>query len=144
LALKDIRAADYQDGNEIFTVSEDFNKSNIPSGVISTDYADAEGDSDEDDIQAGNKESIDEPQNKKEKNKRKKKRKKLNRKARQNAQREFDEKDEESSEKNKENKNIDVKEGKSDEVVIEYVPERITVADLAPMYRQFYRIFENF
>lgn len=144
LALKDIRAADYQDGNEIFTVSEDFNKSNIPSGVISTDYADAEGDSDEDDIQAGNKESIDEPQNKKEKNKRKKKRKKLNRKARQNAQREFDEKDEESSEKNKENKNIDVKEGKSDEVVIEYVPERITVADLAPMYRQFYRIFEIF
>lgn len=25
-----------------------------------------------------------------------------------------------------------------------YVPEKITVADLAPMYRQFYRVFEIF
>ncbi|XP_004531291.1 splicing factor 3B subunit 2 isoform X3 [Ceratitis capitata] len=31
-----------------------------------------------------------------------------------------------------------------DDVTIEYVPERITIADLAPMYRQFYRVFEIF
>ncbi|XP_075154007.1 splicing factor 3b subunit 2 [Haematobia irritans] len=32
----------------------------------------------------------------------------------------------------------------NDDVTIEYVPERITIADLAPMYRQFYRVFEIF
>lgn len=31
-----------------------------------------------------------------------------------------------------------------DDVHVEYVPEKITVADLAPMYRQFYRVFEIF
>lgn len=31
-----------------------------------------------------------------------------------------------------------------DDVTVEYVPEKITVADLAPMYRQFYRVFEIF
>ncbi|XP_053957713.1 splicing factor 3B subunit 2 [Anastrepha ludens] len=31
-----------------------------------------------------------------------------------------------------------------EDVTIEYVPERITIADLAPMYRQFYRVFEIF
>ncbi|XP_055609263.1 splicing factor 3B subunit 2 isoform X2 [Uranotaenia lowii] len=30
------------------------------------------------------------------------------------------------------------------DVEIEYVPEKITIADLAPMYRQFYRVFEIF
>ncbi|XP_030383498.1 splicing factor 3B subunit 2 [Scaptodrosophila lebanonensis] len=33
---------------------------------------------------------------------------------------------------------------KEDDVTIEYVPEKITIADLAPMYRQFYRVFEIF
>uniref|UniRef100_A0A1B0G9K8 PSP proline-rich domain-containing protein n=1 Tax=Glossina morsitans morsitans TaxID=37546 RepID=A0A1B0G9K8_GLOMM len=36
------------------------------------------------------------------------------------------------------------KEGADDNVIIEYVPEKITIADLAPMYRQFYRVFEIF
>ncbi|XP_058461821.1 splicing factor 3B subunit 2 isoform X2 [Malaya genurostris] len=31
-----------------------------------------------------------------------------------------------------------------EEVDIDYVPEKITIADLAPMYRQFYRVFEIF
>ncbi|KXJ79495.1 hypothetical protein RP20_CCG000616 [Aedes albopictus] len=31
-----------------------------------------------------------------------------------------------------------------DNVEIEYVPEKVTIADLAPMYRQFYRVFEIF
>lgn len=31
-----------------------------------------------------------------------------------------------------------------DDIQVEYVPEKITVADLAPMYRQFYRVFEIF
>ncbi|XP_061397623.1 splicing factor 3B subunit 2 [Musca vetustissima] len=35
-------------------------------------------------------------------------------------------------------------EASNEDVTIEYVPERITIADLAPMYRQFYRVFEIF
>ncbi|XP_055531501.1 splicing factor 3B subunit 2 [Wyeomyia smithii] len=31
-----------------------------------------------------------------------------------------------------------------DKVEIEYIPEKLTIADLAPMYRQFYRVFEIF
>ncbi|XP_058058858.1 splicing factor 3B subunit 2 [Anopheles bellator] len=31
-----------------------------------------------------------------------------------------------------------------DDVEIEYVPEKLTIAELAPMYRQFYRVFEIF
>ncbi|XP_058832105.1 splicing factor 3B subunit 2 [Topomyia yanbarensis] len=31
-----------------------------------------------------------------------------------------------------------------EKVEIEYVPEKLTIADLAPMYRQFYRVFEIF
>ncbi|KAI8042417.1 splicing factor 3B subunit 2 [Drosophila gunungcola] len=43
-------------------------------------------------------------------------------------------------------KEKDKKAGESNEgdVTIEYVPEKITIADLAPMYRQFYRVFEIF
>ncbi|XP_033151396.1 splicing factor 3B subunit 2 [Drosophila mauritiana] len=35
-------------------------------------------------------------------------------------------------------------EANDENVTIEYVPEKITIADLAPMYRQFYRVFEIF
>ncbi|EDW11357.1 splicing factor 3B subunit 2 [Drosophila mojavensis] len=35
-------------------------------------------------------------------------------------------------------------ESNEEDVTIEYVPEKITIADLAPMYRQFYRVFEIF
>ncbi|XP_017024411.1 splicing factor 3B subunit 2 [Drosophila kikkawai] len=44
-------------------------------------------------------------------------------------------------EKEKDKKTADAAE---DDVTIEYVPEKITIADLAPMYRQFYRVFEIF
>ncbi|EDW29192.1 GL19575 [Drosophila persimilis] len=46
-----------------------------------------------------------------------------------------------SDEKEKEKK---IAEGSKLDVTIEYVPEKITIADLAPMYRQFYRVFELF
>ncbi|XP_022220909.2 LOW QUALITY PROTEIN: splicing factor 3B subunit 2 [Drosophila obscura] len=46
-----------------------------------------------------------------------------------------------SDEKEKEKK---LAEGSKLDVTIEYVPEKITIADLAPMYRQFYRVFELF
>uniref|UniRef100_A0A1A9WXL4 PSP proline-rich domain-containing protein n=1 Tax=Glossina brevipalpis TaxID=37001 RepID=A0A1A9WXL4_9MUSC len=49
---------------------------------------------------------------------------------------------EKSKEKSK--KKDSNKEGVDDNVIIEYVPEKITIADLAPMYRQFYRVFEIF
>ncbi|XP_038118175.1 splicing factor 3B subunit 2 isoform X1 [Culex quinquefasciatus] len=35
-------------------------------------------------------------------------------------------------------------ENELERVEIEYVPEKVTIADLAPMYRQFYRVFEIF
>ncbi|XP_016987684.2 splicing factor 3B subunit 2 [Drosophila rhopaloa] len=46
-----------------------------------------------------------------------------------------------SDEKEKDKKTGDSHE---EDVTIEYVPEKITIADLAPMYRQFYRVFEIF
>ncbi|XP_017116643.1 splicing factor 3B subunit 2 [Drosophila elegans] len=46
-----------------------------------------------------------------------------------------------SDEKEKDKKTGESNEG---DVTIEYVPEKITIADLAPMYRQFYRVFEIF
>ncbi|XP_062120764.1 LOW QUALITY PROTEIN: splicing factor 3B subunit 2 [Drosophila sulfurigaster albostrigata] len=48
----------------------------------------------------------------------------------------------EEKEKTKERKKSE--NGTEDDVTIEYVPEKITIADLAPMYRQFYRVFEIF
>ncbi|XP_034666104.1 splicing factor 3B subunit 2 [Drosophila subobscura] len=50
-------------------------------------------------------------------------------------------KKERSDEKEKEKK---LAEASKLDVTIEYVPEKITIADLAPMYRQFYRVFELF
>ncbi|KAM7351698.1 splicing factor 3b subunit 2 [Cochliomyia hominivorax] len=44
----------------------------------------------------------------------------------------------------KDNSEHDSNAEKEDDVTIEYVPEKITIADLAPMYRQFYRVFEIF
>ncbi|XP_037709176.1 splicing factor 3B subunit 2 [Drosophila subpulchrella] len=46
-----------------------------------------------------------------------------------------------SDEKEKDKK---AAEANDEDVTIEYVPEKITIADLAPMYRQFYRVFEIF
>ncbi|KAH8262903.1 hypothetical protein KR044_001775, partial [Drosophila immigrans] len=48
----------------------------------------------------------------------------------------------EDKDKSKERKKSE--NGNEDDVTIEYVPEKITIADLAPMYRQFYRVFEIF
>ncbi|KAH8323199.1 hypothetical protein KR067_000334, partial [Drosophila pandora] len=46
-----------------------------------------------------------------------------------------------SDDKDKDKKAADATD---ENVTIEYVPEKITIADLAPMYRQFYRVFEIF
>lgn len=83
------------------------------------------------------------------KNRRKKKRKKQNRQQRQAVQREIenkkeDEKPEDSAEPQKGEKATKEAAKEEDDVEIEYVGERLSVADLAPMYRQFYRVFEIF
>lgn len=83
------------------------------------------------------------------KNRKKKKRKKQNRQkriAQQNENQENKPEEEKSAElEEKEKEKSSRKKGDVEEKVdIEYVPERITVADLAPMYRQFYRVFEIF
>ncbi|XP_021697097.1 splicing factor 3B subunit 2 isoform X2 [Aedes aegypti] len=48
------------------------------------------------------------------------------------------------SKKDKEKSSGTLIEDELDNVEIEYVPEKVTIADLAPMYRQFYRVFEIF
>lgn len=114
-------------------------KSQKTHGVISTEYGDADGDSDEDEVQTVEP-VVSNVQSRLDKNKKKKRRKKQNRQKRKATQLDGDEK---RSEKTTENDKAD-KNGATDDVSIEYVPDKITVAELAPMYRQFYRVFEIF
>lgn len=80
-----------------------------------------------------------------EKNRKKKQRKKQNRKKRSENNRSEAPVSEEKSVERKSTDNHHATEKSSDQGVdVEYVPEKITVADLAPMYRQFYRVFELF
>lgn len=141
LALKDQRAAQFEGDVLDFITEDDKQQTHVTSGVISTEYADADGESDEEnDLQQPISSQMSRAQGKLDKNKRKKKRKKQNRKNRQSIQRDDDKQisvEEEKVEK-------DDKENDIADVTVEYVPERITIADLAPMYRQFYRVFEIF
>lgn len=73
------------------------------------------------------------------KNRRKKQRKKQNKQKRREAQ--------ENGENQMNGGDEDKDKGETDEndnVEVDYVAERITIADLAPMHRQFYRVFEAF
>lgn len=131
--------------------------------ILSGEYADADGESDdEDNFQVpsapllGSK-SANRPVDNK--NKKKKKRKQLSRQrkaaaAATNASSDSEAKksqpddDSELSERktngNSKKASSIVTDAADDDVQIEYVPDKITVADLAPMYRQFYRVFELF
>lgn len=121
---------------DVTDVSEKTQKSQ--HGVISTEYGDADGDSDDDELQTVEQVATN-GQSRLDKNKKKKRRKKLNRQKRQAAQREHEEK-----RNDKVTENDKEKVDSNDDVAIEYVPDKITVAELAPMYRQFYRVFEIF
>lgn len=81
------------------------------------------------------------------KNRRKKLKKKQNKKQRQ-AAKDHPVKVTQNGAENKTDDGIDAGEDKNesddDIVEVEYVPEKITVADLAPQYRTFYRVFEIF
>lgn len=125
------------------------------TGVISTDYADADAESDEDDDQLlSNVESLSlsatKAQNRLDKNKKKKQRKKQNKKNRQQRMQQTDEKqlngigDDKTVTNNNEKQTNGNEKDIDDDVTIEYVADKITVADLGPMYRQFYRVFELF
>lgn len=93
LALKDKRAAQFEGDVDDFSTEIEKQQIIIPSGVISTEYADADGESDEE-----NEMPLDMPVtlgksgNKLNKNKRKKKRKKQNRAMRKNVQSETEDK----------------------------------------------------
>ena len=120
------------------------------AGVISTEYADADADSDDDDfiqqLTGGSVSVVSKQQSKLDKNKKKKKRKKANRQKRQANQKEAEEKrpsGDASATVEKSNKES-LDQSELDDVTVEYIPDKITVADLAPMYRQFYRVFEIF
>ncbi|XP_059611658.1 splicing factor 3B subunit 2 [Phlebotomus argentipes] len=143
LALKDQRAM------ELGSQAEDIMKATQPqmsTGVISTDYADADVDSDDEvDMVTAPEPQAGKGEGKVDKNRRKKKRKKQNRQQRMAAQREAETKKDEDGKK-EENGPKETPKGDEveEDVQIEYVPEKITIADLAPMYRQFYRVFEMF
>lgn len=122
------------------------------TGVISTDYADADADSEDDEeaTLAGSTPSAQaNAQQRLDKNKKKKLRRKQNRKQRQAKQFEYEEKQSNGVEKSTDEDGVgkgteNGEEGTDDDVTIEYVADKITVADLSPMYRQFYRVFEFF
>lgn len=141
-ALEDVLAFKDQLADEMGRIDGeiDYEKSvQRTTGVISTDYADADAESDDDDNATETASSFTKGVHRLDKNKKKKQRKKQNKKNRQ--QKQQDDKpsnhDDKLNSEEKENH-------KDDAVAIEYIPEKITVADLAPMYRQFYRVFELF
>lgn len=106
------------------------------TGVISTDYADADADSDDEEETSEGTDNKNKASHRVDKNKKKKQRKKQKKKNRQKQQQDGEEKSTSEIEK--------VENGENGDVHVEYVPDKITVADLAPMYRQFYRVFELF
>lgn len=144
-ALEDVLALGSQ---LIETSSAQQQASQMPSSDFLNDFDGDASDDDENGAQIsikGNKSS--------DKNRKKKKRKKQNRQKKlEEAHKQMVERNIESQAQENQNENVDSNEkekgskgGDDDEKVdIEYVPERITVADLAPMYRQFYRVFEIF
>jgi splicing factor 3B subunit 2 len=150
LAMKALRALEL--GDEVS--GSDSRQSQRNTTVISSEYADGDIDSDDDLgdlLHLPPPPTISKAQGRLDKNRRKKKRKKQNRKHRNqqlaqngandsqlsvDADEKMDDKqsDEEKSSSKKEEENVE----------IEYVPEKITITELAPMYRQFYRVFELF
>lgn len=103
---------------------------------------DIDADSDDDETQNG--QSISKSDKNRAKNRKKKNRKKQNRQKRnEDAQKSMNDSQDSSQKEINESSQVE-KESTEDGVDIEYVPEKITVAELAPMYRQFYRVFEIF
>ncbi len=105
-----------------------------------------DGDSDDGWEELANGQASNKNEKSREKNRKKKNRKKQNRQKRMaEAQKQKEEAQEAAQKENSEN-NEDEKESNKDEenVEIEYIPEKFTIADLPPMYRQFYRVFESF
>lgn len=116
------------------------------SQITIQDYLNEINEGESDDEESSNIQSDSKSGKNKEKNRKKKNRKKENRKKRQ--QQKFENQENISASDNQEIQEIEKEKEKNDEedakVDVEYVPEKITVADLQPMYRQFYRIFEIF
>ena len=147
LALKTQRAIELGGDETTVTLTERNVTANTSSSgggnVISAEYADVDAFSeDETDLQltlGGTKH-----EGKLDKNKRKKKRKKQNKLLRRQQQNEQELKKNEENGVEKEEKDDVKEENDVENVEIEYVPEKVTIADLAPMYRQFYRVFEIF
>lgn len=121
--------------------------------IISTEYA-ADAESDDDDDKDGDPSQLStksKVQHRMDKNKKKKQRKKLNKQKNRhsnNVQQNNDEKitngDDKAAATGNDTTKPNANGNTTDDVTIEYVPEKITVAELAPMYRQFYRVFELF
>jgi splicing factor 3B subunit 2 len=112
-----------------------------PQQPTDQDFFELDEESDEE--QTTNNQNNNKPSSRADKNRKKKQRKKQSRKKKlesKNTENQENKPVEEVVEKEKTSEKTDEK----DDVDVEYVPEKITVADLAPMYRQFYRVFEIF
>ena len=111
LALKDQRAAQFDvNVDDLMSTAgaADDDRPTIPSGVISTDYADADGDSDDEaETQLNGIGEKAGKQSKAEKNKKKKRRKKQNRKLRQQITQQSKDTPEEKEPDEKETKKVD-------------------------------------
>lgn len=165
-AFKDQLAGELGRKDGELPIDSDNRQQKSTTGVISTDYADADADSDDDDFMQAtdmtdsSDQGISKMQSKLDKNKKKKRRKKQNRQQRQANQRDVEDKRMQQQQhgvvtltitnNDKADKNASTTDDISadiddtDDITVEYVPDKITVAELAPMYRQFYRVFEIF
>lgn len=149
-ALEDVLAFKHQLADQLGRTdgeipTEPVEKVQKATGVISTDYADADVDSDDDDDAIQNASASNNVGNSRlNKNKKKKQRKKENRRKRQEQSQLKESKQvngnarETNGDENVNGKDVD------DDVTIEYVPDKMSAADLGPMYRQFFRVFEMF
>lgn len=140
LAFKDQRVAELGENEPSNEALQKPVQQIIPAGVISTEYGDADIDSEDEETGPLTIPIVSKVEGKLEKNRRKKKRKKQNRQKRMAEQRDDKKYDDEDDK----DESIEAVENDDEIVPIEYIPEKITVAELAPMYRQFYRVFELF
>ncbi|XP_044727887.1 splicing factor 3B subunit 2 [Chrysoperla carnea] len=133
LAFKDQRAQELGvNPEEVTIVQETIPEQKSPTPVISYGL-EGDADSDEGDDETSNK-TKDKSVSRPSKNKRKKKRKKA-RKA---------QKQQEKVTEDKTTEKVNGKESETTDVEVEYIQETLGLHELAPMYRQFHRIFEAF
>lgn len=137
-----------EDALALSTQRIQLNETSAPQQSSNDFYNDIDDDSDEEQNNsepAAAKNRVDKNRKKKQRKKLSKQQKRLVQQQQENLENKAEEeKAEEPPEKPKKSSRKKKIEENDEPVEIEYIPERLTVADLAPMHRQFYRVFEIF